>query len=188
MVKEKTTEKFECEYCRKEYDYKRDAENCEARDKKKKEMEKIERATKFTITENHLKLLKRFNVDWVDCEFGAPRIDPKRPYGNSNVLDDIAEILGVKKTKENVEDYDKEEASEYSDKQEYIEDLEWNEETYNKFDRLHKEMQIVLQIIFATGKIEVGDYLKKDEYDYESWKKSGETNENYSIEKEVFKI
>jgi hypothetical protein len=143
MVKEKTTEKFECEYCRKEYDYKRDAENCEAEDKKKREMDKIERATSFTITENHLKLLKRLNVDWDDCEFGAPCIDPKRPYGNSDVLDDIAEILGVKKTKE--------------------------------FDRLHKEMQIVLQIIFVTGKIEVGDYVKTDKYDYGSWKKSGET-------------
>ena len=33
-------------------------------------------------------------VGWQDCEYGAPEIDPKRPYGNSDVEGDIAEILG----------------------------------------------------------------------------------------------
>lgn len=51
--------------------------------------------TTFTVTDDHLKLLRRASVGWSDCEFGAPEIDPKRPYGNSNVLGDIAEILGL---------------------------------------------------------------------------------------------
>lgn len=177
MVKEKSTQIYECSICGKEYNYKRDAENCEERDKERKEMENIERAEKFTITENHLKLLKKMYVDWDDCEFGAPQINPKRPYGNSNVIDDIAEILNIKKTKDNVEDYDKEEASEYSDKNEYIEDLEWNEEIYNKFNRLHKETQIALQICLCLGKFETGNFVKEETYDYLSWKKSGETNQ-----------
>jgi hypothetical protein len=39
----------------------------------------------FKLTDEHLKLLRRFNVGWQDSESGAPEIDPKRPYGNSAV-------------------------------------------------------------------------------------------------------
>lgn len=48
----------------------------------------------FTLTELHLRLLRRMYVGWQDCESGAPEIDPKRPYGNSNVADDVSEICG----------------------------------------------------------------------------------------------
>jgi len=48
---------------------------------------------RFTITEDHLKLVQNAYVRWDDCEFGAPVIDCKRPYGNSYVVGDIAEIL-----------------------------------------------------------------------------------------------
>jgi hypothetical protein len=48
----------------------------------------------FLITDNHIKLLKRMWVNWQDCEYGAPAVDCKRPYGNSDVEDDICEILG----------------------------------------------------------------------------------------------
>ena len=48
----------------------------------------------FTVTEDHLKLIKNFCVGWQDCDFGAPEIDPKHPYGNSSVCSDIANILG----------------------------------------------------------------------------------------------
>ena len=168
MVKTKSTQIYECSICGKEYSYKGDAENCEVRDKERKEMENIEKTTKFTITENHLKLLKRLNVEWDDCEFGAPCIDPKRPYGNSDVIDDIAEIIGIKKDKNTI-DYDKEEAEDYEDIEDYFSETEWKDEVYDNLNKLHKEMQIVLQIIFIMGKIEVGDYAKKDKYDYESW-------------------
>jgi hypothetical protein len=49
----------------------------------------------FTVTDEHLRLLHRAHVFWDEAEFGAPSIDPKRPYGNSNVYGDIAEILHV---------------------------------------------------------------------------------------------
>lgn len=49
---------------------------------------------RFTLTEDHIKLLRRACVGWQDCETGAPEIDPKRPYGNSFVAGDVAEILG----------------------------------------------------------------------------------------------
>lgn len=46
------------------------------------------------ITNEHLKLLERANWEFNDCEYGAPAIDYKRPYGNGDVEDDIATILG----------------------------------------------------------------------------------------------
>lgn len=170
MVKTKSTQVYECSICGKEYNNKRDAENCESRDKEKKKMENIENTTKFTITDNHLKLMKHLVVEWDDCEFGAPCIDPKRPYGNSDVIDDIAEIIGIKKDKNTI-DFDKDEAKEYDDINDYFSEAEWKEEVYDKMNVLHKEMQIVLQIIFALGKIEVGNYIKEDKYNYQSWKK-----------------
>lgn len=52
----------------------------------------------FTVTENHLKLIKRLNWTWNECETGAPSIDPKRPFGNSYVPGDVRDILGEKDT------------------------------------------------------------------------------------------
>jgi hypothetical protein len=46
------------------------------------------------ITEDHVKLVSRLNLQWQNCEYGAPEVDPKRPYGNSDVENDIREILG----------------------------------------------------------------------------------------------
>lgn len=48
----------------------------------------------FTITDDHLKLLAEMNVGWCHDEYGAPEIDPKRPYGNSDVPADVRGILG----------------------------------------------------------------------------------------------
>lgn len=173
MVRTKSTQVYECSICGKEYNDRRDAENCEVRDKEKKEMKNIERTTKFIITENHLKLLKHLVVEWDDCEFGAPCIDPKRPYGNSDVIDDIAEIIGIKKDKKTI-NYDEDEAKEYEDIEDYFSEAEWKDEVYDTLNKLHKEMQIVLQIIFVLGKIEVGNYVKKEEYDCQSWEKISE--------------
>jgi hypothetical protein len=50
--------------------------------------------TTFTVTGDHLKLARRMYVGWLDDEYGAPEINPKRPYGNSDVPSDIADILG----------------------------------------------------------------------------------------------
>jgi hypothetical protein len=52
----------------------------------------------FTVTDEHLRLLRRAHVFWDEAEFGAPSIDPKRPYGNSDVRGDMAEILDVPET------------------------------------------------------------------------------------------
>ncbi len=55
----------------------------------------MEKSNEFTLTPIHIKLIRRMNVRYdEDTEYGAPEIDPKRPYGNSDVEDDIREIVG----------------------------------------------------------------------------------------------
>lgn len=44
-------------------------------------------------TADHVTLLARSYWRMSDCEFGAAEIDGKRPYGNSDVEDDLAEML-----------------------------------------------------------------------------------------------
>ena len=33
-------------------------------------------------------------LDWLPWEYGAPGLDPKRPFGNSDVEGDVLELLG----------------------------------------------------------------------------------------------
>jgi hypothetical protein len=98
----------------------------------------------FTITEEHLKLLKHMYVRWDDCEFGAPAIDSKRPYGNGDVIGDMHEILTGQFLDEEDEDY-----------YDYIGELE------NKYTKLHEQMETVLQICLATLSFETGFYIRE---------------------------
>jgi len=50
---------------------------------------------RMVVTEDHIKLMRRVVWRWEDCGFGAPAVDCKRPYGNSDALDDIADIIGI---------------------------------------------------------------------------------------------
>ena len=102
---------------------------------------KIRSVTEFTVTDEHLKLLRRAYVDWDDCEFGAPAIDCKRPYGNSDVIGDIGEILGYPEEHYQDEDGDRHETIEAN------------------FTQLHAETAIVLQIALATGEFRPGRYV-----------------------------
>ena len=56
----------------------------------------VEKMERFTVKPIHLQLIKRLFVSWNECEFGAPTIDPKRPFGNSDVEYDFEEITGEK--------------------------------------------------------------------------------------------
>ena len=105
----------------------------------------------FTVTKDHLKLLRKAYVSWDSCEFGAPAIDCKRPYGNSDVFQDIAKILGINP----IEDID--------------EELYTNtQEDYMR--RIHKETETVLQIILRTGLFEAGVYSAESPY-HSDWEK-----------------
>ena len=87
------------------------------------------RRGEFTVTEQHITLLRAALVEWDPCEFGAPEIDPKKPYGNSAVEHDIRRVLGNPAGSD--------------------EDM----------TRLHAETGIVLQIVLSTGMFEPGRYV-----------------------------
>src|SRR5215813_6963951 len=60
----------------------------------------LDLASKFTVTEDHLKLLRHLcdgGLYWHPGEGygGAPLFNPKKPYGNSNVARDVARIIGA---------------------------------------------------------------------------------------------
>ena len=49
---------------------------------------------RFTVTEDHIKLLEQLNIGWYTGENDAPAVDSKRPFGNSDLEGDIIEITG----------------------------------------------------------------------------------------------
>jgi hypothetical protein len=116
----------------------------------------IRGSKRFTVTDEHLRLLRRAHVCWDEAEFGAPGINPKRPYGNSNVYGDIAEILGL------VDGEWQDEVEEDWPPPE----LEW------RFLRLHVETAIALQIGLATGEFRAGRYVRGNDWD-STWKRDG---------------
>jgi hypothetical protein len=103
----------------------------------------------FTVTDDHIKLLRAAIVGWDDGEFGAPSIDCKRPYGNSSVYNDIAEILGI-----DPED---------------VENQDFSSEQFDHMALLHKETQRALQVFLATGQMSAGEYVA-DQY-HENWQR-----------------
>jgi hypothetical protein len=112
----------------------------------------------FEFLPEHLTLLRHANLEWSDCEFGAPAIDPKRPYGNSSVVGDIVEILGKEVgdckyevtlgNKKYLVDYNKD-------------DDEEQDEIEDKLRELHYGTLTVLEIIIHTGTVRPGLYGKK---------------------------
>lgn len=100
---------------------------------------------RFTVKPEHVALLRRAYVGWDECEFGAPAIDPKRPYGNSDVLRDIREVLG----REEAECPHCGEALSLPDDE-------------DELTKLHRETETALQIVLATGSFEPGVYEASD--------------------------
>lgn len=97
-------------------------------------------AKSFEVTEDHVKLLQRAWVSWEDCEFGAPSIDCKRPYGNSDVYGDLAEIL-------------------WGDAQYANQEAELTEEQMAQLLKVHQETKIALQIFLRVGYMKPGRYV-----------------------------
>lgn len=124
----------------------------------------IRRTGKFTVKPEHLRLLRHAYVDWWEMEFGAPCIDPKRPYGNSAVLRDIADIAtpGWDAGK------DEDAADAYLERL-AVEDL---------LIRLHAETAVALQIALATGSFTPGEYTLTERYDDTSWTPAALDREN----------
>jgi hypothetical protein len=108
---------------------------------------------KFELTENHIKLLNRGYVEFdPGAYYGAASLNPKRPYGNSGVIDDIYEILNDK-------EWDYDEQGDMED--EYVDELL----------KIHEETATALQIILCTKSFEPGMYELKSAWDSRSWGK-----------------
>lgn len=120
----------------------------------------------FEIKPEHLKLLKEMYVSWDDCEFGAPCIDPKRPYGNCDVYEDMIKILGLKEIKEGIFEFtlfEKTWILKGEDKNNLYLDGKDERKLLNELKKLHDEMDKVLQICLSTQTFEIGTY-KAEEY------------------------
>lgn len=96
----------------------------------------------FELLQEHVELSRHMYVGWQDCETGAPEINPKRPYGDSDVAVSVGEILGWDV---DLEDDDGECMS---------------DENYRRADKLHREMETALQIILDTGSATAGRYVR----------------------------
>lgn len=107
----------------------------------------------FEVRPEHIKLLRTTYVSWCNTEFGAAEItikiniDPKRPYGNSDVLGDIAEVLG----------YD---FTQYMDEDDpNIDDVP--NETLEELNLWHEGTKNALQIFLDTGEMKPGLYRRE---------------------------
>lgn len=104
---------------------------------------------RFTVTADHITLLRHMYVGWQDCETGAPEIDPKRPYGNSSVAYDVAELLGWP-----------------------MDNRELTGEQRARALILHRETTTALQIVLMLGTFEPGDYRRTNPYLQRSWERA----------------
>ena len=95
---------------------------------------------RFTLKPEHITLLRRMTVHWQATEYGAPEIDPKRPYGNSSVVYDLAEIFHGK-------------AAFNRDH-----DLVLDQGEVDRLETLHRETDKALQVVLATGSFVPGVY------------------------------
>ncbi|TSC82220.1 MAG: hypothetical protein G01um101420_524 [Parcubacteria group bacterium Gr01-1014_20] len=105
----------------------------------------------FEITANHIKLLEECYVQWLNIEFGAPGIDPKRPYGNSMMIyEQIAEIIGLQLVK--IDD-----------------EVRATNEQREICRKLHEELEIVLAILLSNPQagIQPGKYVQNESEKWE---------------------
>ena len=102
----------------------------------------------FFLTTLHVMLLRHACVRWDDMEWGAPGIDPRYPYGGSDVVRSIADVIGL-------------DAADLSPR------------IGSGLERLHRETEVALQVILATCSFEPGTFRRKEQYDSRSWYRAG---------------
>jgi hypothetical protein len=100
----------------------------------------------FELTEQHIKLLRSSYVEWGDGEWGAPCIDGKRPYGNSDLAQDMARKLDM-------------------------DDKSLTDDDEVRLLELHQQTMTALQIVLVTGEFRPGQYRLRDIYDRRSWER-----------------
>jgi hypothetical protein len=109
--------------------------------------------TRFTLTAEHVKLLRQANVSWHWTEWGAPCIDGKRPFGNGDLVRDMAEILEVPTI------------AVAGDPKAIL------ETDYARLHDLYPELCTALQIILSAGTFEPGEF--EADYYRANWRRVG---------------
>lgn len=95
----------------------------------------------FTLTEEHVMLLRELNIDEI-----AVGMDRRRPYGNGDHIEDMARILGI----ELVKTYDEEMVVLYADGV--------------RLQKLHEEMGKAMQVVLASASFKPGLYQTTGQY------------------------
>lgn len=108
----------------------------------------LDYATDFNLTEEHLTLLRNACVGWGDGDYGAPEVEPKRPYGNSDVQNDVAKVLGWTWDGSGMP---------YA--------IAW------RADQLHAETALALQICLSVGRFEAGRYERDAGFGRRPWRR-----------------
>ncbi len=104
----------------------------------------------FDLNSNHVALLKRANISWDGSAYaGAPGFDCKRPFGNGDIVSDIAGIIGIKPIETDDEDA-------------------WPKGTTDYCMNIYKELETALQVVLVSGSFKIGQYVS-DEY-HDNWK------------------
>lgn len=122
----------------------------------------------FVLTEEHIKLLRAAYIGWDTTEFGAPCIDPKRPFGNSSVVRQIHQILGwpIPSGDSARECY-------------------FDEEGSTRAAGIYRELETALQIVLQLGTFEPGVF---DQPNYMQWKRREEPATNETIVDRLFQL
>lgn len=98
----------------------------------------------FRLTENHIKLLQKLNIGSavVYDSIVVPKIDSKRPFGNSVIETDVADIL------------------------------EWEKENRTPIEQILAELPIALEIVLQRQTFEPGLYNMSDKAfrNYADWR------------------
>ena len=134
---------------------------------------------KFKLTQDHITLIQSFNV----VDYGtAPSIDEKRPFGNSDIVDDMIEIL-------HPDFYSELSSGMYDSDSEKYQSLE--DEMYT----LYNELNTALSIVFSTLSFKPGIYTNENNNKWELIEESTKTSnplivvdydETFTVDKRMF--
>lgn len=102
----------------------------------------------FTVTLEHLKLLRGLEWLWNPHDFGGPIVDPARPYGGDVPVYDVASILYG----------DTFDLLDADGKEAFVED----QSNRDRLFEMHDGLKHVLEIGIDTGRFRPGQYRLVD--------------------------
>ena len=103
----------------------------------------------FTLTSDHVKLLRAVKIAWNSSDYGGPSFNTQRPYGGVHVYSNMLDILGIPSEERKPSD------------------TVWLED-------LHRSMAVALQVVLRTGKFKPTTYrANKFSQDWKEYNPNG---------------